>query len=218
MPVEWAEWAQRWYRTSPLVKRSREQVYYALLKVGRWLAVRHPDVTSPDQWDRELVADWIATVVRMNVGEYSHAPSTVRYAARVGKPLSARSRHQHITLMGRFMRDCQDWGWTRLSFDPVRTFRTPPSVSALIGPDPRVVPDDVWAKLLWAGLNLTAEDLPAHTAIHVSAPATRASSGIRSKWCVPSHCSGCSAASARTRFCAYASAAFAGTPTTTSRP
>ena len=33
---------------------------------------------------------------------------------------------------------------------------------ALIGPDPRVVADDVWAKLLWAGLNLTVEDLPAH--------------------------------------------------------
>ena len=162
VPVEWAEWAQRWYRTSPLIKRSREQVYYALLKVGRWLAASHPEVISPDQWDRELAADWIATVTRMNVGEYSHAPSTVRYAERVGKPLSARSRHQHITLMGRFMRDCQDWGWTRLTFDPVRTFRTPRSVLALIGPDPRVVADDVWAKLLWAGLNLTVEDLPAH--------------------------------------------------------
>ena len=30
----------------------------------------------------------------------------------------------------------------------------------LLGPNPRVIADDVWAKLLWAGLNLTAADLP----------------------------------------------------------
>jgi len=29
------------------------------------------------------------------------------------------------------------------------------SVTALIGADPRVIADDVWAKLLWAMLNLT---------------------------------------------------------------
>ena len=33
---------------------------------------------------------------------------------------------------------------------------------ALIGPDPRVIADDVWAKLLWAGLNITSGDLPSH--------------------------------------------------------
>src|SRR6266852_272836 len=31
-------------------------------------------------------------------------------------------------------------------------------VRALIGSSPRVIADDVWAKLLWAGLNLTPED------------------------------------------------------------
>ena len=30
-----------------------------------------------------------------------------------------------------------------------------------IGPQPRVLSDDVWAKLLWAGLNLDEGDLPA---------------------------------------------------------
>ena len=37
---------------------------------------------------------------------------------------------------------------------------TPKSLIALIGPNPRVIADDIWAKLVWAGLNLTAEDLP----------------------------------------------------------
>lgn len=40
----------------------------------------------------------------------------------------------------------------------------PRSVSALIGTNPRVIADEVWAKLLWAGLNLTSADLPGHGA------------------------------------------------------
>lgn len=31
---------------------------------------------------------------------------------------------------------------------------------SLIGTDPRVIADDIWTKLLWAGLNLTADDMP----------------------------------------------------------
>ena len=38
---------------------------------------------------------------------------------------------------------------------------------ALIGPDPRVIADDVWAKLLWAGLNLEPGDLPGSSARRV---------------------------------------------------
>lgn len=45
-------------------------------------------------------------------------------------------------------------------FDPTRTLATPRSFKALIAPNPRVVADDVWAKLLWAGLNLDQADLP----------------------------------------------------------
>ena len=37
---------------------------------------------------------------------------------------------------------------------PGAPFATPRSVRALIGPAPRTIADDVWAKLLWAGLNL----------------------------------------------------------------
>ena len=32
-------------------------------------------------------------------------------------------------------------------------------MKSLIGPDPRIVADDVWAKLVWAGLNLEESDL-----------------------------------------------------------
>jgi hypothetical protein len=45
-------------------------------------------------------------------------------------------------------------------FDPIRSLATPRSISRLIGPDPRIIADDVWAKLLHAGCNLQQQDLP----------------------------------------------------------
>ncbi|MFG3024487.1 tyrosine-type recombinase/integrase [Streptomyces sp. NPDC048254] len=36
----------------------------------------------------------------------------------------------------------------------------PRSITALLGPHPRVIADEVWAKLLWAGLNLESADIP----------------------------------------------------------
>ena len=47
-----------------------------------------------------------------------------------------------------------------IQFDARRCFSTPRSIRSLIGPNPRVISDDIWAKLLWAGLNLTSGDLP----------------------------------------------------------
>jgi hypothetical protein len=42
----------------------------------------------------------------------------------------------------------------------MRHLTAPRSLVGLIGPNPRVIADDIWAKLVWAGLNITAEDLP----------------------------------------------------------
>src|SRR5439155_27319402 len=50
--------------------------------------------------------------------------------------------------------------WIQRKFDVRRSFGTPRPIRALIAPDPRVIADDIWAKLLWAGLNLTVDDLP----------------------------------------------------------
>jgi hypothetical protein len=58
----------------------------------------------------------------------------------------------------------QEWEWIPRRFDPARALAIPRSVAALIGTDPRVIADDVWAKLLWAGLNLQPADLPGNSA------------------------------------------------------
>ena len=46
------------------------------------------------------------------------------------------------------------------AFRPGWALATPRSITALLGPNPRVIADEIWAKLLWAGLNLSQVDLP----------------------------------------------------------
>jgi integrase len=85
---------------------------------------------------------------------------TVGLTDRIGKPLEASSKEGLLSAVRGFFTDCQEWEWLPRRFDPLRALATPRSVAALLGPDPRVIADEIWAKLLWAGLNLKTEDLP----------------------------------------------------------
>ena len=99
----------------------------------------------------------------MLVGDY--VARTAALEAKVGQPLKARTKDFLLAAMRRFFGDLQEWGWIHRHFDPARSFATPRSIKALIGPSPRTIADDLWAKLLWAGLNLSATDLPGHGSI-----------------------------------------------------
>jgi integrase len=130
-----------------------------LLQVGRWLATTHPDITSPTEWTRELAAEYVAAVDRATVGQWGDTAYIAR--DKLGQPLAANTKKQQLTAVRCFFQDCQEWGWIERRFDPQRSFRPPLSVRACPSTNPRAIADDVWAKLLWAGLNLTADDLPA---------------------------------------------------------
>ena len=162
VPAVWLDWTRRWFETSTLSRSSRTHTYYGLIKAGRWLYREHPDRTDPGSWDRQLAAGWIAAVDGLKVGELSKSLNTNYMRARYGGPLSPRSKAQLIWSLRTFFRDLQEWEWIERRFDPRRAFALPRSISALIGPDPRVISDEVWAKLMWAGLNLTTADLPVH--------------------------------------------------------
>ena len=155
---EWQGWVERWVATSTLTHKVRLTFRTILLKVGRWLALEHPDVRQPEQWTRELCASFLAMIDRLLIGDYAQRRCAA--ADRLGQPLSASSKAGYIVALRSFFRDCQEWEWIARRFDPARALATPPSILALIGPDPRVIADDIWAKLLWAGLNLAAGDLP----------------------------------------------------------
>ena len=158
VPSQWLEWVEKWFSTSTLERKTRRMYRLSLFKVGRWLAAVHPQCLGPGDWTREIAADWVAAVCRMQIGDWAHSNIYVR--GRVGKPLAASSRANHLNSIGAFFRDCQEWEWIPRRFDPRRCFSIPRSVRGLIAPNPRVIADDLWAKLLWAGLNLEASDLP----------------------------------------------------------
>ncbi|WP_329612636.1 tyrosine-type recombinase/integrase [Streptomyces brevispora] len=154
----WERWADRWHTTSTLTPRVRGSVRSNLLKVGRWIAAEQPDAADPADWTRQTCASWIAALDRMKVGDY--VQRTIGLGDRLGKPLEAPSKAGQITALRTFFRDCQEWEWLPRRFDPLRALAIPRSITALLGPDPRVIADEIWAKLLWAGLNLELADLP----------------------------------------------------------
>lgn len=158
VPAEWLSWCQRWHDTTTLQPDSAHRYFDLLLKVGRWLAHTHPDVSHPGDWTREIAAEYVAAVNQFRVGDY-----TVRYHRNDrGKPISSAYKAHLCVVMRMVFRDFQEWGWIPIRFDPGRSFATPHSVRAQLVPRPRVIADDIWAKLVWAGLNLTAEDMPVH--------------------------------------------------------
>jgi integrase len=134
--------------------------YCALLKVGRWLNSTHPEIVSPEQWTRELCVEYVAALSRMKIGEHLGNGGFLATRQLVGKPLKAATIDGNLGKLRKFFRDCQEWGRIECRFDPARALQTPRSIRGSLGPDPRVIADDIWAKLLWAGLNLEAADLP----------------------------------------------------------
>lgn len=159
-PTEWEDWCARWRATSTRAPITRRTVFYAIERAGRWLRAVHPEVVSPAQWTGELAAEYVAAVDRMRVGDYARTSLPPPHAQNIGKPLGPAAKAHLISALAVFMRDCQEWGWVTLRFDLRRMLATPRAIKALIGPNPRVIADDVWAKLLWAGLNLEAADVP----------------------------------------------------------
>jgi integrase len=155
---QWAQWMERWHATSPLTPRVRATVRTIMAKAGRWLAAEHPEITEPGRWTRQTCAAWVAAVDQMAVGDYVQRHDHIQ--ARAGQPILPRSKAHILGATRTFFRDLQEWEWIPRRFDPTRALAVPRSVAALIGTSSRVIADDVWAKLMWAGLNLQAAGLP----------------------------------------------------------
>jgi len=159
VPEEWASWCQRWWRTSTLTRETRRTKFGYMLRTGRWLATHHPEVSSPADVTRGIAAELVAAIDRMTVGEWTYMVAVPSVTAP-GSPLSPASKNQYLGALRTLFRDGQEWDWFPRRLRPDRDFQTPRRVRDLLEPNPRVIADDVWAKLLWAGLNLTEHDLP----------------------------------------------------------
>ncbi len=157
MAPEWYGWCQRWRAQS--ARRSTPTIYLHLLQIGRWLATQFPAVTTPEQWTQEVAVAFVAAVNGMKTGEWSLAWAA-HNGERVGKPLRPNAKASQLSAIRTFFRDCHEWGWVPVRFNPDRCLRTPQAVRNLIGPDPRVIDRPIWVKLVAAALALSADDLP----------------------------------------------------------
>lgn len=158
----WIEWVERWHATSTLTPKVRAIIRTIMAKAGRWLAAEHPEIIEPAQWTRQTCAAWVAAVDRMSVGDYVQRRDSL--AGREGTPISPRTKAHFLMASRTFFRDCQEWEWFPRRFDPSRALGVPRTVAVLIETDSRVIADDLWAKLLWGGLNLETGDLPGNSA------------------------------------------------------
>ena len=154
---EWAAWCKRWRTAATGSDSALEKIYFSVLKFVRWLNATHPAVAGPADVTRAVAIDYVAAVDRMTVGEWSKPFGNA--ARTLGKPLKASSKAAQLKTLRRFLGDLQDWEWIPKRFEPARVLAVPRQTQALIGPAPRVVAEDIWAKLVWAGLNLAEADL-----------------------------------------------------------
>ena len=158
VPAEWLACAERWRELTPKRLTTKRMEFSCVLAAGRWLTHTHPEVTSPGQWTRTLAAEYVAAVDKATVGGWSANPKKVT-TGTFGKPFKPRSKAGYLAALRGFFCDLQEWGLAQLQFDPRRAFSVPQPIQQLVGPDPRIIDETFWAKLLQAGLSLTDEDV-----------------------------------------------------------
>jgi hypothetical protein len=103
--TEWVTWCQRWYNTATVSYKYRNAVFNHLLMVGRWLMEKHPEITSPAQWTRDVAPEYVKDVEQMKVGDYV-AKENVN-SNRLGQPLNPRTKCRKLSSLRTFLEDCQ---------------------------------------------------------------------------------------------------------------
>jgi integrase len=164
----WVDMLERWLNTSTRYLDTRTRHVYGLLKVCRWDMEMYKTNAGPENWTRETCLELINSIENWTVGEFAgfKKPQLDTF----GNPLAPATKIGLLGMLKGFFIDIQDWEWIPRKFDPNRYLKSPTRLNKLLGPDPKVIEDAVWAKLMWAGLNLTEEDIR----IHGSSPASSA--------------------------------------------
>ncbi len=156
---DWVALAHRWRDTSTIGAATRQSGHGFVLRIGLWLADKHPKIRRPRDWTPEIAAEAIALVSNMKVGDYALPSAPPVPAHRLGKPLSYNSQCAVIMHLRRFFMDVEIWEWEKLRFNPRYHLTTPTRILRQRGVNPRIVDERVWTKLIWASLNLQPEDV-----------------------------------------------------------
>src|SRR5258706_9461640 len=91
VPEKWVQSAKYWRENARYSARVRQATYYFLLTVGRWLAAKHPTITTPEQWDRNLAVECLTMITKMRCGDF-RAQWVGRKPRNYGKPLTPNGK------------------------------------------------------------------------------------------------------------------------------
>ncbi|WP_120498925.1 tyrosine-type recombinase/integrase [Kiloniella sp. EL199] len=156
---EWVALAHRWRETSSIGETTRQSCHGFVLRIGLWLADKHPEIRLPSDWKAETAAEAVALVCNMNIGDYVLPSAPPIPPARLGEPMMMNTKCSNLMHLRRFFFDVEQWGWGKLNFNPHYHLAAPTRILRQRGPNPRVIDDRIWLKLVWASLNLTREDV-----------------------------------------------------------
>jgi hypothetical protein len=173
VPDAWYAWYRAWRATGSRGLAPRVARHYGgyILYAGRWLAARHPDVVSPEQWTEELALALRTAVLEETNDVFVSASGTLdlQRRGRLGQRLSHEGIAQFLAALRRFFRDLQTKAHTvgdaparRIPrrFDPREALATPEHVQkALAGSEPRGIALAIWQRLAIQAARLTPEDL-----------------------------------------------------------
>lgn len=154
---EWIGWCRRWRALSPVSTSTRAGRYGELLRAGRWLAVHHPDITSPAAWTAETALAYARYIEDARIGDFA---ITEQARPRAGQQLAPTTRSGALSAVRGFFLDLQGWDLLASRFNPLRCLETPRSVKRACRVNPRPIEEGYWLKLRAAALSLRLEDLP----------------------------------------------------------
>lgn len=156
VPGPWLAWVLRWRRLCTNEPATVASMFSVILIAGRWAAAKHPEAITPPDWNRDLAAEYVADTMQATVGQWASHPGT---KTRLGQPLTAAGKANRLDGLRSFFCDLIEWEWITPRFDPRRVLSLPGPLRAQLGPNPRIIDDAAWAKLMAAGLTLTDADL-----------------------------------------------------------
>jgi integrase len=156
VPGPWLAWVLRWRRLCTNEPATVASMFSVILIAGRWAAAKHPEAITPPDWNRDLAAEYVADTMQATVGQWASHPGT---KTRLGQPLTAAGKANRLDGLRSFFCDLIEWEWITPRFDPRRVLSLPGPLRAQLEPNPRIIDDAAWAKLMAAGLTLTDADL-----------------------------------------------------------
>lgn len=118
----------------------------------RWLpiSVETDALLLTYAWTHDMAAEYVHYIMLSKVGNINDK--------RFGSRLAPSTQAARLSAIRSFFDVIIENEWIRRPFSPAQVFALPAKLKRQLGPKPRDLSDEVWTKLLWAGLNLVRDD------------------------------------------------------------